>query len=265
MDQFDEQDLLWRVILQKACDITERAWIGLYWIYPIMFSPPQGYWYIWRAMDEPPGYWSAICIHLFMIPRLIRNTFEKRRQKFPDEMILTALAIHFTELLILVHHNFRVDLAYSITTYITTTTWLAIQIKLLKAQQQLGPRFWIPRMFLPKPYEYQPILTMLNIKQDFCLSVLEGIRPENVDSAGIANCHYTCHICMSLVTVPVIMKLLTGLSIDNKDYAVTPCHHIFHAECLGQWLNHGIRCPMCWQVLPEMDIRIEEDAESVIS
>ena len=51
-----------------------------------------------------------------------------------------------------------------------------------------------------------------------------------------------CVICLTPVT-------LTG---RNADYYLSPCDHVFHPECLAQWMEQKMECPTCRQPLPRM-------------
>ena len=41
-----------------------------------------------------------------------------------------------------------------------------------------------------------------------------------------------CAICRADLTV-------------DATVVVTPCSHLFHARCLGRWLNRSASCPFC--------------------
>ena len=49
-----------------------------------------------------------------------------------------------------------------------------------------------------------------------------------------------------------------GIEIDNHNgrsnqpptYMITPCNHLFHPNCLQQWLTVKMECPTCRAVLP---------------
>ena len=43
----------------------------------------------------------------------------------------------------------------------------------------------------------------------------------------------------------------------GDDYVESPCHHVFHGECLEGWLEVGSTCPLCRTQLVEE--RIEDD------
>jgi hypothetical protein len=40
--------------------------------------------------------------------------------------------------------------------------------------------------------------------------------------------------------------------VDEKDYAITPCRHVFHGHCISNWLQYRSACPNCRESLPTM-------------
>jgi len=62
----------------------------------------------------------------------------------------------------------------------------------------------------------------------------------------------TCAICMCEVDFPVA----------SAEYMVTPCNHLFHKDCLAQWLNQKLECPVCRHLLPSPDPRQEAEVEA---
>ena len=38
--------------------------------------------------------------------------------------------------------------------------------------------------------------------------------------------------------------------LRKKPYMITPCDHIFHTECLEQWLKFKNECPYCKREIP---------------
>lgn len=39
---------------------------------------------------------------------------------------------------------------------------------------------------------------------------------------------------------------------QNHDYLITPCNHIFHANCLYNWMDVKMDCPTCRSRLPDV-------------
>ncbi|KAF5178649.1 E3 ubiquitin-protein ligase ring1-like protein [Thalictrum thalictroides] len=66
--------------------------------------------------------------------------------------------------------------------------------------------------------------------------------PSSVEALKIMKCGEEnskdpCTVCME--------ELMTG-----EDLAVMPCLHVFHKECIGQWLKTTNTCPLCRFTMP---------------
>ena len=90
----------------------------------------------------------------------------------------------------------------------------------LLLQHYRGPRFFVPRRFLPEKYDYYRRV------------------PTQAGGEGL-----DCAICM----MPI-----NGHS-DSSARVVTPCDHIFHHDCLRQWMDIKMECPVCRRGIPELD------------
>lgn len=92
-----------------------------------------------------------------------------------------------------------------------------VQLGAVAAQQSIGPRCIVPRVCLPRAYDYSRT----------------AARPRG--DAG-------CSICMG--------EACAGES--TRRVATTPCDHTFHRECLQRWLEVKMECPTCRAPLPPM-------------
>jgi hypothetical protein len=93
----------------------------------------------------------------------------------------------------------------------------AIQVFLLITQRMFGPRWFVPWICLPHVYNYYRKIEM---DEEF------GV-PE-------------CVVCMSEI----------DLKTDRKNTVITPCGHLFHTQCLSEWMNLRQECPLCRRELP---------------
>ncbi|CAI5982722.1 unnamed protein product, partial [Closterium sp. NIES-65] len=102
--------------------------------------------------------------------------------------------------------------------------FMGAQVAALLLQHYLGPRWFIPKQFLPEKYSY--------FRRVSCL-----MRQSNdADDSGPAD----CVICMTPVPI-------TSHSMDRM---VTPCDHMFHTACLQRWMDIKMECPTCRRCLP---------------
>jgi hypothetical protein len=117
--------------------------------------------------------------------------------------------------------------------------WTAAQVGVVLLQDVLGPRFFIPRALQPKKYDYRRQIAAPAAAADGGTVVI-GFAA----AAGALD----CPICMSEV------DMTTGTHL------VTPCDHVFHDECLQQWMEVKMECPSCRAQLPPVsDDRSTED------
>lgn len=99
--------------------------------------------------------------------------------------------------------------------FVYLSIFVGLMVSILVLQDVFGPRFFFPKQLLPRIYNYK--------------------RPIPTNSAMDTD----CVICMSQVDVSI------------KLYMITPCNHIFHQQCLIQWLEHKMECPTCRRQLPQ--------------
>ncbi|KAL7752747.1 hypothetical protein RI367_001749 [Sorochytrium milnesiophthora] len=85
--------------------------------------------------------------------------------------------------------------------------WIVVQSGFLYVQTLAGPTWFVPKSMRPRRYEYHRALTEAEYER-LALST-------------------DCAICMS-----PIAELSQNQNCEG--YMVTPCHHVFHAECLSQ-------------------------------
>lgn len=137
--------------------------------------------------------------------------------------------------------------------------WLGLQILIMAAQQFMGPRTFVPERWCPPAYDYHPILyddlEAGGLPIGEITSASEG---KDADSKEGNRKVFDCAICMNEIDVPVISKdeRKNGSGrnawMEQRNYMVTPCRHIFHSECLDGWMNMRLVCPVCREALPPL-------------
>ncbi len=45
---------------------------------------------------------------------------------------------------------------------------------------------------------------------------------------------------------------VTTIILSTTALQITPCDHLFHEECLVQWADVKLECPVCRSALPAM-------------
>jgi transmembrane E3 ubiquitin-protein ligase len=150
--------------------------------------------------------------------------------------------------------------------------WVWVQIWVLAAQEVLGPRFGLPKGWLPEAWDYHPILREddtegggmpIGLVQAPGSPRLERVRTgeKKVDSHTWS---VDCAICMQVLEVPVVPSGEDGSGgvaggaggvagmLARRLYMVTPCRHAFHSACLEGWMRFRLQCPICRENLPPL-------------
>lgn len=105
---------------------------------------------------------------------------------------------------------------------------MALQVGILTLQHRLGPQFFIPARFLPVKYNYERRFDIQQV----------SLVLSNDTGNGEVNT-IDCVICM------------VELDLEARDYMLAPCDHVFHRECLQNWMQVKMECPTCRCALPE--------------
>ena len=150
--------------------------------------------------------------------------------------------------------------------------WVWIQIWILVAQEVLGPRYGLPKTWYNEGHDYHPILHEDNVEagglpiglvQPPTSPTLERaptggeeefmIRKKKDSNLYVAD----CAICMQVLEVPVMasgMESTAGVTgmLARRLYMVTPCRHVFHSQCLEDWMRFRLQCPICRENLPPL-------------
>ena len=111
------------------------------------------------------------------------------------------------------------------------SVWLFFQIAVLYSQDILGARWFLPQHTIPEGYSYFKSVTLQYLS-------------EHGDPNSTKSYTTDCAICMSEVFVNV-EEVPETHKIDIYSYMVTPCNHIFHTECLENWMSYKLQCPVC--------------------
>eukprot|EP00475_Leptophrys_vorax_P007491 TRINITY_DN14740_c0_g1_i2.p1 TRINITY_DN14740_c0_g1~~TRINITY_DN14740_c0_g1_i2.p1 ORF type:complete len:539 (+),score=14.62 TRINITY_DN14740_c0_g1_i2:89-1618(+) len=166
-----------------------------------------------------------LLFYSFWIPQIVTSVIRDSRKPLHVHYIL---GISLTRLAIPLYifgcpKNFmRVEPSFAWCA--TLVTFLGAQVAMLLLQHYLGPRWFIPRQFLPEKYSY--------FRRVACIT-----RQCSESDDGTST---DCVICMTQVPI----------SAHTVDRMVTPCDHVFHSGCLQRWMDIKMECPTCRRPLP---------------
>ncbi|KAI1503604.1 hypothetical protein F5X99DRAFT_374938 [Biscogniauxia marginata] len=169
------------------------------------------------------------------------------------------------------------------TAFTALAGWLWIQIWCLAAQSVLGPRFGIPKGWMPEAWEYHPVLREDNMEAGgLPIGLVSASNSPTMERARTGeeagrdrekdrdrdrdrdrrrtNMHVIdCAICREVLEVPVVKAgdddpTAGGVAgvFARRAYMVTPCRHIFHSACLEGWMRFRLQCPICREELPPL-------------
>jgi len=120
--------------------------------------------------------------------------------------------------------------------------WTCLQVGFLTAQDAWGPRFFIPKQFLPQRYDYnRPVPQHLLLRGSSSSEGAASGESGDVEMTQMSGeeDNLECVICYNELV------LTRGL------YSISPCDHLFHKECLARWMQVKLECPTCRAPLQE--------------
>lgn len=200
-------------------------------------------------------YIGFVGITSMWVPQFFRNTLKNRVRALKWEYVVGTSCIRLTPIayLCLDKHNAMRHHKDPVLLFVVLS-WVLLQLFFLYLQDRLGARFWVKDNWLPEQYNYHPVISVKDLESGFSSDILANMKPQSAEGE-IAVCEIDCAICMASLQVPI----LTGEkeSFNKKAYEgilreimITPCHHIFHAKCLEDWMIYKLQCPVCRCGLP---------------
>lgn len=205
-------------------------------------------------------YVMLIILNSYWLPQIYRNVIRGSRQSFKWWFIGGSTLIRLLPLsYVFTNKNNVFQHHYDPTFFYWIVRWYIIQIVPLFLQNLYGPRFFLPKMLLPKTYDYHPVLTEGDLESGF--GIVHEHDHEQIDDTTTTinrehggNCTIDCAICMNPVKLH-IAKSNADQALhfaSRRTYMVTPCKHIFHSRCLESWMQYKLQCPVCRSPLPPL-------------
>lgn len=199
----------------------------------------------------------------FWWPQIYRNTMRNCRKALTWEYVVGSSMLRAVPVLYwyFADHNI-LSTDTSPSTAFILLGWLWLQVAILVSQQFLGPRLLVRESWCPPAYDYHPVLREDDVEAAGMSIGLLASASEAKDKDDKTRKVFDCAICMNEIDVPVLAKpdnsggsagRGTGATwLEQKNYMVTPCRHIFHADCLEGWMNLRLVCPVCREALPPL-------------
>jgi hypothetical protein len=215
------------------------------------------------------GLYLNLCVFFYMslwVPQIHRNVMRNCRRALGWQFVVGQTVLRMLPIAYFWTYpdNFifaQVDvLAFGI-----LCCWVWLQLFVLAVQDVVGPRFGIPRTWVPDAYDYHRVLREDNIEEEGDGGGGAGAGgagggggggglPIGLVADGASSVHIDCTICREVLEVPVVRQGGDeGVGIfARKVYMVTPCRHIFHTKCLENWMRFRLQCPICREDLPPL-------------
>ncbi|KAI8984048.1 hypothetical protein BDF20DRAFT_857701 [Mycotypha africana] len=162
-------------------------------------------------------------LYSFWIPQIARNVIRGCRRPLSHRYIIVMSVTRLC--LPLYFYGYSDNLiAHETTPWVWAfVLYVAIQVLILFLQDTFGPRFFVPSRYMPHTYDYHPILTTDDEEAE------QGVGGGS--SSNETPSSKDCAICM----LPIDFSQNGHSSLNvlaRTHYMVTPCHHMFHTECL---------------------------------
>ncbi|OBT92098.1 hypothetical protein VE01_09782 [Pseudogymnoascus verrucosus] len=207
----------------------------------------------------------------FWVPQIYRNIMRNCRKALLRKFVIGQSLLRAAPI---AYFYLRKDNIFFAETSGTTMAmlggWLWLQVWILFAQEVLGPRFGLPKTWLPEAWDYHPILRdddveggempigLAQAAPDGRRSTEEPRKKRDGHSRTV-----DCAICMNALEVPIAPARDEGEKesastggvqgmLARRVYMVTPCRHVFHSVCLEGWMKFRLQCPICRETLPPL-------------
>ncbi|CAG7851570.1 SubName: Full=Uncharacterized protein {ECO:0000313/EMBL:CCA76042.1} [Serendipita indica DSM 11827] len=212
-----------------------RAWLAIVFgfsIFSMLFLgvPIYGVWFILIAST-----WSG---------QITRNVYQRTRRVLRhDTIVLSSIVRLFTPLYIFACPNNLLNIEPAEWIWVIPA-WVILQTAVLLGQDYFGPSWFIPDFWNRGPvYDYHPDI----VKSD-----------EEATESKLGD----CSICMEPISADqgdigpergkVLQLCWKQAAKKRRVYALAPCGHNFHTDCLEQWMEIKSICPQCRGYLPPL-------------
>ncbi|KAJ3446552.1 dsc e3 ubiquitin ligase complex subunit [Anaeramoeba flamelloides] len=157
-----------------------------------------------------------LALYLFWVPQIVLNAKLDSKKTIHNQFLFGMTIARLAMPLYFLFYSGNIFHAQPQPKFgIILMLMVSLQVFIICLQNKFGSRFFIPQFFLPKKYDYS-----------------HPINDRDPESDN------TCVICMF------------EIDVENQEYMITPCNHLFHKNCLNHWLEIKLVCPTCRTVIP---------------
>ena len=220
------------------------------------------------------------------VPQIYRNVMRNCRKALSWRFIIGGSLLRLAPFLYFYTWDENVLFVNTdVHAFLVLAGWVWIQIFVLATQDAVGPRIFVPETWVPKAYDYHPVLregdteSGGNMPVGFTEAIASPTSPVATTSAAASQTPtsntsakktkehnkrtFDCAICTDDFEVPVVpsraaedeskaVATAATTIFARRAYMVTPCRHIFHTSCLEGWMRYRLQCPICREVLPPL-------------
>eukprot|EP00550_Attheya_septentrionalis_P008393 CAMPEP_0198282782 /NCGR_PEP_ID=MMETSP1449-20131203/2534_1 /TAXON_ID=420275 /ORGANISM="Attheya septentrionalis, Strain CCMP2084" /LENGTH=1199 /DNA_ID=CAMNT_0043979177 /DNA_START=504 /DNA_END=4106 /DNA_ORIENTATION=+ len=252
-------------------------------IYIFLMAVFLSFWYIQDRHRTP----FMLLLYSFWVPQIVRNIFTEAKKPLHTYYIygMSVTRLVAPIYVFAVPNNFLKEVNPDFPTDFRMVQllilWIGVQTAILIAQGKFGARFMIPAMFLPPKFDYsrpippsllpepEPIsrneqppalestssneLESPASRASTTRNRMKGSRSQNTSAGnGMIMTETPITITHERPTVECVI-CYNEIDVDNRrDYMLGPCDHLFHRECLEQWMEVKMECPICRTELPAL-------------
>ncbi|KAH3758277.1 zinc finger family protein [Pelomyxa schiedti] len=218
---------------------TVRTEVSLmYWkLYAMLFGGLLLFYYFQSIF-----MFIVAALYSFWIPQIASNAYYGHSQSLLTTFTLATsicrlfIPVYFTGY----NNNFmRFEPQHNVA--LLFVGYVVFQFIVLYSQDLLGPRFFIPAKCLPPKYNYHRPVPATELRESDCVICMCKLQPDaaDIETGGAP-------------VIPANSPLAERArqEMQRGTYMITPCNHMFHTECLMQWMEYKLECPTCRSALP---------------
>ncbi|KAJ1946150.1 hypothetical protein GGF37_001335 [Kickxella alabastrina] len=270
--------VLWSTqeLRQQEEEPTRRVWLPYVRLYAMLLAGAFVIHLYTETLNPVAAPLLAVLLtaaYSFWLPQIVRNAVRGTARGLRIEYVVGSTAIHLLFPLYVFAYPDNIAFIAPVSLVWALVGYVVVQAIVLLLQDLLGPRFFVPAKLLPEVYNYHPLLPPDDEESALETSDLvvpdvthdgaepfESSSPADTSSdpssnaqddavvpvAPVASGRRTspreCAICIESVDVTT--------ATNRTQYMVTPCHHVYHTDCLMPWMNTKLECPVCRAPLP---------------